>query len=249
MAEDPGIASLGSYLRKLRLARNGSLEDMARSTRITERHLKALESDDRSELPAPVFVKGFIRAYCDFLGESADEALGLYRELLGTQPISEARPVSARGSASWMGHPIVVSGVLLLVFGVGLLALNRGVRGGSERALEPAATAQHAEPAAPPSPPAEMASVSEPDSSAAQRLVVKAVEATWIRVQTDDGRVAEELLLPGTTREWTSDKHFLLTVGNAGGVELELNGRPLPSLGARGAVIHRLSLPEPPAGS
>jgi hypothetical protein len=51
----------------------------------------------------------------------------------------------------------------------------------------------------------------------------------------------------GTRREWTADKRFLLTVGNAGGVEVELNGQPMPRLGPRGAVIHRLSLPERPA--
>jgi len=79
-----------------------------------------------------------------------------------------------------------------------------------------------------------------------QRLVIKAVEPTWVRVQIDDARVVEEVLKAGAQREWTSDRGFVLTIGNAGGIEIELNGRPLPSLGARGAVIHRLSLPELP---
>jgi cytoskeleton protein RodZ len=78
------------------------------------------------------------------------------------------------------------------------------------------------------------------------RLVVKAVEPTWIRVQIDDARVVEELLAAGAQREWTSDRRFVLTIGNAGGIQIVLNGRALPSLGARGAVIHRLSLPELP---
>jgi hypothetical protein len=249
MARDPGTVALGEYLRGLRLRRNGSLEEMARSTRISERHLRALESDDRQpDLPAPVFVKGFIRAYCDFLGEPADEALRLYGNTLAVRPAVPVHPLPGRGRASWISHPIVVSGVMLLVFGAGLLALNLGVGGGPRRAVEPGPPAPQGEPAVANTPPA-MVTVSEPEGAAAQRLVVKAVEATWIRVQTDDGRVAEELLAPGATREWTSGRHFVLTVGNAGGVELELNGRPLPSLGARGAVIHRLSLPEPPAGS
>lgn len=249
MARDPGTVALGDYLRGLRLASNGSLEEMARSTRISERHLRALESDDhQSELPAPVFVKGFIRAYCDFLREPADEALRLYGDMLAVRPAAPVRPLPRRGRASWISHPIVVSGVMLVVFGAGLLALNLGVGGGPRRAVEPGAPAPRSEPAVANTPPA-MVAVSEPEGVVAQRLVIKAVEATWIRVQTDDGRVAEELLPPGATREWTSGKRFVLTVGNAGGVELELNGRPLPSLGARGAVIHRLSLPESPAGS
>ena len=73
---------------------------------------------------------------------------------------------------------------------------------------------------------------------------MKALEATWIRIQPDDRRAVEELLPPGATREWTAVKRFLLTVGNAGGIEIELNGRPMPPLGARGAVIRQLELPQ-----
>ena len=83
-------------------------------------------------------------------------------------------------------------------------------------------------------------------SPSTQRLIVRAVEPTWIRVQIDDARVVEELLAAGAQREWTSDRRFLLTIGNAGGIEIVLNGRPLPPLGASGAVIHRLSLPALP---
>jgi hypothetical protein len=80
-----------------------------------------------------------------------------------------------------------------------------------------------------------------------QRLVIKAVEPTWIRVQTDEGRIAEELLPAGASREWTADRRFLVTIGDAGGVELTLNGRSLPPLGAKGTVIRRLELPQLPA--
>jgi hypothetical protein len=44
-------------------------------------------------------------------------------------------------------------------------------------------------------------------------------------------------------REWVSNGPFVITIGNAGGVSLELNGRPVPRLGASGSVITRLVLP------
>ena len=72
---------------------------------------------------------------------------------------------------------------------------------------------------------------------------------TSIRIETDDGRVATETLPAGATREWTSGKGFVLAADNAGGIQVELNGRSLPPLGARGAMIRRLSLPEPQSGS
>jgi cytoskeleton protein RodZ len=162
---------------------------------------------------------------------------------------------------------VLVSLALLVVFGLGLLAVNGMLRRPPRAAAPPASTpvaveaskvptgvppeaetppAASAEPrpsvAAPPATPVDTAA---PKGS--QRLVVRAMEPTWIRVQTDDGRVAEELLPAGATREWTSAKRFVVTVGNAGGIEVELNGRLLPPLGARGAVIQRLELPQ--AGS
>jgi hypothetical protein len=77
------------------------------------------------------------------------------------------------------------------------------------------------------------------------RLVARASEATWLRVRTEDGRTIEEVIPPGEAREWVSNHPFVLTVGNAGGVTLELNGQKLPPLGGRGQVIGSLILPPP----
>jgi cytoskeleton protein RodZ len=75
------------------------------------------------------------------------------------------------------------------------------------------------------------------------RLVARTNETTWIRVRTEDGRMSEENVPPGEVREWISNRPFVLTVGNAGGVSLELNGRALPPLGPKGLVIQRIVLP------
>jgi cytoskeleton protein RodZ len=75
------------------------------------------------------------------------------------------------------------------------------------------------------------------------RLVARAKETTWVRVRTEDGRVSEETMSPGEVREWVSNRRFVLTIGNAGGVALELNGQPLPPLGPSGTVIPQLVVP------
>jgi hypothetical protein len=77
------------------------------------------------------------------------------------------------------------------------------------------------------------------------RLVARVSEATWVRVRTEDGWSTEETIPAGEVREWVSTTPFVLTVGNAGGIALELNGRPLPPLGPRGAVVSRLVVPLP----
>lgn len=283
--------SLGTHLRALREAKGGSLEDMARSTRVGIRHLEALEDERLTDLPSPVFVRGFIRAYCGFLRENPEPALNRYEELAGTRAAEQAASVPPRPRTSWAGSSLVIGLVLLLILGVGLILVNLSVKKSGGNSLPtakteaakpatptpppapapssavtpappPSAPATAAAPAAPAAPPAagEPVRPATPPSTAAaaapaaprtssasaggeQRLVIRAVEPTWIRVQTDEGRIAEELLPAGASREWAAERRFLVTIGNAGGVELTLNGRALPPLGPKGTVIQRLELP------
>jgi len=283
--------SLGTHLRALREAKGGSLEDMARSTRVGIRHLEALEDERLTDLPSPVFVRGFIRAYCGFLRENPEPALNRYEELAATRAAEQAASVPPRPRTSWAGSSLVIGLVLLLILGVGLVLVNLSVKKSGGNSLPtakteaakpatptpppapapssavtpappPSAPATAAAPAAPAAPPAagEPVRPATPPSTAAaaapaaprtssasaggeQRLVIRAVEPTWIRVQTDEGRIAEELLPAGASREWAAERRFLVTIGNAGGVELTLNGRALPPLGPKGTVIQRLELP------
>src|SRR3989338_2045543 len=80
------MSSLGSYLRELRQRRGVSLEEIARSTRVLHLYLEALEADDFDALPAPVFTKGFVRAYCQMLGEPPDQAFALWEPGGGAPP-------------------------------------------------------------------------------------------------------------------------------------------------------------------
>jgi cytoskeleton protein RodZ len=290
-AESTG-ASLGAHLRALREAKGGSLEDMARSTRVGIRHLEALEDERLADLPSPVFVRGFIRAYCVFLRENPEPALNRYEELAGIRAAEQAAGVPSRPRTSWAGSSLVIGLVLLLILGVGLVLVNLSVKKSGGNSVTTAKTevarpapatpppapvpssatapvppppapasatapttppappvaGEPVRPATPPPSPAAATAAAAPRTSSApasgeQRLVIRAVEPTWIRVQTDEGRIAEELLPAGASREWAAERRFLLTIGNAGGVELTLNGRALPPLGPKGTVIQRLELP------
>jgi cytoskeleton protein RodZ len=293
------MSSLGLYLRGLREAKGMSLDDIARSTRVGRRHLEALESDTFGELPAPVFVKGFIHAYCEFLDSSSEEALGLYRETIGepAAPHGPLRPLLAPRTRR--AGPLTISIILFVALGASLFALRLGLQSSRKdtvsapareearkpttpdpasspatNATDPSISPSTAQTPAPPPAPAPPAVLAPAPSSAAlasaasapappppassttgeakpgsHHLIVRAVEPTWLRVQVDDGQVAEELLQAGAVREWTATRRFTLTVGNAGGVEIDLNGKRMPSLGAKGAVIQRLVLPQESAGT
>ncbi|HJT63377.1 MAG TPA: helix-turn-helix transcriptional regulator, partial [Candidatus Limnocylindria bacterium] len=77
----------------LRAAREGKRWDIARAereTRIRARYLVALEAGDYRDLPDPVYTRGFVRNYAQYLGLDPNWCLDLYR--LETHPGEKATP-------------------------------------------------------------------------------------------------------------------------------------------------------------
>jgi len=62
-------------------------------------------------------------------------------------------------------------------------------------------------------------------------------EETWVRVVMDGQRSDQGLFHSGMSKEWRADKNFIIRVGNAGGVDLYLDGQVLPPLGPSGKVV------------
>lgn len=257
------MSSVGPYLRELRERRGVSLEEIARSTRVLHRYLEALEADDFGALPAPVFAKGFIRAYCQVLGLAPDEAFALYeghdgesgdgarppvagaRTAHSSEPVLDAKKRrEGRGRSESRGRgAVLASFVMLVVLGLALFAVTFWLQPPREQRAAAPAGGYQAPVAARPEAPAPEVPVTLAGVTSPYRLVARTSERTWMRVRTEDGRTSEENIPPGETREWVSNRPFVLTIGNAGGVALELNGRRVPPLGPRGAVIERLVLP------
>jgi cytoskeleton protein RodZ len=95
-----------------------------------------------------------------------------------------------------------------------------------------------AQKAPPPSPSAKMERMPRRLS-----LTARATETTWMAVRDDEGQERRVLLQKGQIAHFASDTRFLVTVGNAGGVELRLNGKPMPLLGKSGQVVRDLVIP------
>jgi cytoskeletal protein RodZ len=73
-------------------------------------------------------------------------------------------------------------------------------------------------------------------------LSIEAVEAGWVAARIDDAVTKEVFLEPGEKVRWVAAERFVLSLGNAGGVKIELNGKPLKPLGPRGAVVKDIPL-------
>jgi cytoskeleton protein RodZ len=82
----------GELLRRARREKGMAAEEMALHVGITQTSLSALENDEYRRLPAPLYVKGYIRRYCSILGIHNNEALTSYDNLLREQGIPKIEP-------------------------------------------------------------------------------------------------------------------------------------------------------------
>jgi cytoskeleton protein RodZ len=76
-----------------------------------------------------------------------------------------------------------------------------------------------------------------------QTFSVEASQRTWIQVTMDDKSTQNAMLQPGDKRDWEAEKGMKIIIGNAGGVQMKWNGRPVEVPGRPGGVI-RFSLPD-----
>jgi cytoskeleton protein RodZ len=77
----------------------------------------------------------------------------------------------------------------------------------------------------------------------AHELKITAVEEAWLSLAVDEQAAKQYLLRAGETRTWSAGT-FSLTVGNAGGVAVAIDGRDLPPIGRPGKVVRNLRLPD-----
>lgn len=118
-------------MSRARRARAITLADVERDTRVSRRYLEALENEDFSIFPAPVYARGFLRTYSRYLGLNPEELLRIFPNgdlTLDMTPLpSVARPAAEMINVNWL----VAGLVAIFLLGAGLLLL----RGGEDPAL------------------------------------------------------------------------------------------------------------------
>lgn len=73
-------------------------------------------------------------------------------------------------------------------------------------------------------------------------LELEATQLTWVVVKSDDEEPHEALLQPGQRATWKANDQFTLTLGNAAGVAVRLNGESRGPFGKPGEVVRDVVL-------
>jgi hypothetical protein len=248
---DDGLRRLGARLQEARLKRGEELEQAAAWLRIKPPFLLALEEGDRAAMPGRVYAKGFLRTYGEHLGLDGaalsarlDEALGVRDGHRDVQP----GPPIARG----MPDAMAVLAVLILgaaAAGTYFLADIRGgvpprwiaqqdhLDGSSASAAEVAPVAALA------SADAEIGSRAVATSSTTGRVILVGRGAGLIRLTDATGDFVRSWVVgPGDWIPVPPHRGLALSTGDAGSVEILVDGRSIGTAGPAATVLRGLVL-------
>lgn len=241
-------ATVGSILRERREAKGLTRDQAAEGARIKPVFLQALEEDDYRFLPDELYVVRFLHEYAAFLG--------LDTTAIGSQFVRQTSHAQAAGTAGLgVKEPVRISLrrllpvalVLLAAVPVIVIGYSLYTQGGKPAPARPVvarrAPAVPTEGVAPaPAAPREMPAIPAPGPEG-HLLRVQATDVTWLTVTIDGREVRDVLLQPGDTVQWRAREGYLITVGNAGGIHLILNGQALPPIGRPGQVLRNVPIP------
>ena len=256
--------TVGEILRNARTTgrRKREIPTISKQLCIREEFLQALEDGNYNVIPENVYILGFARNYAMELGLDPDEIVNkLKREMglvaeCGTDDASDVQSCTVADKEKWYrglwGRSLkfirrnwiwFVAGCVLALAIVGtLVALNLNHESDSSNV-------QSVETVVP------AASVIEPEYNVNVRerfgtentenadVILQATQESWVKVEDARGNtVFSRVLVPGDVYYVPSGDEYTAIFGNAGGVDVWVNGKLAPKQGADHVRVSGISL-------
>ena len=120
--EEESLQQLGQRIREARITKNLSLESVSGHIHIAVKILEAIEEGNTEKGPAPVFMRGLVRTYCQYLGIDKSNIVDKIEQLLksdaqGEQQLKTLKPVIEIRES----HPIRNTLAVMVLVTVGYL--------------------------------------------------------------------------------------------------------------------------------
>jgi cytoskeleton protein RodZ len=249
--------AIGDALRSERLRLGLTLEQIATQTKIGQYLLQAIEANQFDRLPGGLLTRSFLRQYAQVLGLDADEIVASFKQQF-EEPVLALTALQPKYGCSQLPlMPMFLWFVTAIFVCAGVFAVWENVRRSlpetnavhlhgsqvvSQSVLHP--TKSFPEPlpeVAPRERPVSVPYASSPLSSEAGprgaiRVVFTATEPVWVAIQSDGNPVYTGMLEQQHNKELAASTRMTALVGNAGGLEVSLNGKAIGPIGQRGEV-------------
>lgn len=245
---------IGEEIRRERTRQGLTLDDIVRRTRIPLRSLEAIEAEAFDRLPGIVFTRNFVRLYALDLKLNADSLIARLPKFdIDSAPLPDPPRTGGRDKWDPRVTAALASAVWLIVGGAAgagawyyynnygrhlITAVEAAPAPTVKPASAPMAIAPRPlamEPVAQTSAPAmEQVQNAPLDGNRPVQVVLTARDVVWVQVSADGRTEFVGTLHPNEKRAIAADDQVKVLMGNAGGLDISLNGKPLDPLGTKG---------------
>ena len=220
------------------------MSEIAEDLCITQRYLRAIEEDDLKSLPGTFFYKSFVKQYASLLGIDElpliieEEPLPLPGANPKYHPLREVDPIVADTNRRYFSDrrvalPVTAFFVVLLGCSGFYTWWNKASRntqvakqqGSTVPAIPVAAVSK--------TPTVDVTAEAGPDGVV---LNISATERTWFSITSEGKKIFSGVLEPSQTKTLRASDVAKMKVGNAGGLDVRWNGKPIGKIGPSGQV-------------
>ncbi len=228
------VGTVGEHLKSEREKASMSLEDVAGKTRITIRHLEALEASQHTKLPGKTYILGFAKAYARALGlDDAEIAAQLREELAQSEELTNHNYVETFEPASARRIPSkALAWTIAIIAAIALAAYliwrtaQMDLSGPEEVVTEEVSDT-------------EAGSETEQNEDNAQevittgKVIMTATDEVWLQISDADGKtIYENVMQDGDSYEIPADANNpVILTGRPDVLKFTVGGKAIKPLG------------------
>ncbi|MFI8090519.1 helix-turn-helix domain-containing protein [Streptomyces sp. NPDC086080] len=248
--EDRPSVSVGRALQQARIAAGLTVDDVSTATRVRIAIVRAIEADDFAPCGGDVYARGHIRTLAKAVRLDPAPLIARYEEEHGggrpaptpAAPLFEAERIRPeRRGPNWTAA--MVAAIVVVIGFVGFTMVKGGDEGGKANVADgatsstsPSPTPKSEKPVAPEPEPSDSAIAAAPlDKVTVQ--VTAADGRSWISAKDHSGRLLfDGLLKKGDSETFQDSSEINLVLGDAGAIDLYVNGKKIEDDWQPGAV-------------
>jgi len=239
--------TIGSLIAKARKDAGCSIDELAEATNLRATLLREIEKDNFSHCGGNTYARGHVHNIAKALKADEKEFVRIFDEEQGTikrtirdllVENSVMRTTDTKQKISWKVL-LLISVACLAIAGIAQIVISNISSIDSAVPTVSASSSPTDTPAASASESAQPTAQSSFSTGTGVSVIVSAVRAkSWLFVSDASGRTLfSGQISMGSSLSFTTDTRLDLKVGNAGGVDLQVNGKKTASIGVDGAVV------------
>ncbi len=236
------METIGEYLKLKREDIGQTFDTISGITKIRPQYIEAIEKDDFSLFSSPQILKGYIKLIAKTIDADEEYALGLLEpqleacfkhknveDILGEQLREEKQRYYSLRKRILV---IILAGMFIIVIFFASLKILEFF---TFRTHYATTISYHV----PKKVALDHISKKKSGNNASYSIVLrgKVTRKTWVAVIVDNQQPKTYMLFPGDVEIWQAKKTLKIKIGNAGGINLNYNGKSLGKLGVEKEVV------------